>query len=115
MPVLMPAEELRWQATEFKGVAAAVLWGNPENESKGGELLKLDSGLAFPHHKHTYDERVLIISGTFVFISEHREETELQPGSYYYLPADVMHASRCSAGTQCLVYSEVVPRTSVKK
>jgi len=115
MPVLMAAEDLRWQATEFKGVASAVLWGDPENESQGGELLKVEGGLAFPRHKHSYDERVLIISGTFVFISEHGKETELRPGSYYYLPAGVMHASRCSGGSQCVVYSEVLPRPGVKK
>jgi hypothetical protein len=66
--VLHSSDELHWQATEFKGVQVAVLWGDPESESRGGELLKVESGLAFPEHAHRYDERVLVISGSFVFI-----------------------------------------------
>ena len=110
-PLVLAIQEAEWKPTGFKGVEAAVLWGDPESDARGGELLKMDGGLAFPPHKHSYDERVLVISGTFVFIQPAGNDRQLRAGSYYYLPADVMHASRCDAGPTCLVYSEVIPRS----
>lgn len=111
---VIPIEQARWQATSFSGVEAAVLWGDPERDAQGAELLKIRAGIAFPRHTHTYDERVLVISGTFVLILSEGAEQELHPGSYYYLPADLLHSSRCDAGESCLVQSEVIPRTKAK-
>ena len=108
-PLVLAIQEAKWEPTGFKGVKAAVLWGDPESDTRGGELLKMDGGLASPPHKHNYDERVLVISGTFVLIQPAGNDQRLRAGSYYYLPANVMHASRCDLGPICLVYSEVIP------
>lgn len=106
---ILPIDEAEWQGTEFKGVEAAVLWGDPEHDARGGELLKMAGGLAFPRHKHTYDERVLVIAGVFIVTTPTAGERSLRPGSYYYLPAEIEHASRCETGVACVVYSEVIP------
>ena len=114
-PLIIPADEARWRGTEFKGVEAAVLWGDPDAELPGAELLRIAPDLAFPEHTHSYDERVLVLSGTFVFILPGANERQLQQGSYYYLPAGVVHSSRCAAAIKCLVYSEVIPHSEAKK
>ena len=106
---VLPIEEARWLATEFKGVEAAVLWGDPERDARGGELLRMAGGLVFPRHRHTYDERVIVLAGTFVLVGSGGAERTLHAGSYYYLPAATDHASRCAPGAACLVYSEVIP------
>lgn len=106
---VLPIEEARWLGTEFKGVEAAVLWGDPERDARGGELLRMAGGLAFPRHRHTYDERVLVLAGTFVLVGTDGVERTLHAGSYYYLPAATEHASRCAPGAACVVYSEVIP------
>jgi len=114
-PLIIPADEARWRATKFKGVEAAVLWGDPDAELRGAELLRIAPDLAFPEHTHSYDERVLVLSGPFVFMLPGANERQLQQGSYYYLPAGVVHSSRCAAAMKCLVYSEVIPRTEAKR
>ena len=107
--LILAIDDAKWQMTEFIGVEAAVLWGDPEHEARGAELLRIGAGIAFPKHTHAYDERTMVISGTFVLIDNRGDERPLRPGSYYYLPARIEHASRCGSDATCILYSEVIP------
>src|SRR5215475_8261421 len=86
--VVVPAAEARWVDLDPKGapgVKIADLWGN---HTKGafGTFIKLPAGLAAPLHTHTYDYKVVIVSGTYIQVPEGRPEFRLGPGSYFLQP-----------------------------
>src|SRR6266571_3465141 len=67
-PIIMPAGDLKWtdlDPTGAPGVKVADLWGD---HTKGafGAFFKFPAGFAAPLHTHTYDMKVVIVSGTFI-------------------------------------------------
>ena len=97
--IVMPANDMKWTDLDpsgAPGVKVANLWGN---YSKGafGALFKLPAGFAAPLHTHTYDMKVVIVSGTYIQAPEGKPEFRLGPGSYFlqpggkYQPHDNLH------------------------
>src|SRR6187549_3834922 len=86
--VVVPAADMKWTDLDpsgAPGVKVADLWGS---HAKGafGALFKLPAGFAAPLHTHTYDIKVVIVSGTYVQAPEGKPEFRLGPGSYFMQP-----------------------------
>ena len=84
--LVMPTDDVKWtDLAGAPGVKVADLWGN---HAKGpfGALFKLPAGFAAPLHTHTYDMKVVILSGTYIQAPEGKPEFRLGPGSYLLQP-----------------------------
>jgi hypothetical protein len=108
-PIVMPAGELKWTDLDPKGapgVKVADLWGD---HTKGafGAFFKLPAGFAAPLHTHTYDIKVVFVSGTYIQQPEGKPEFRLGPGSYLMQPGgNYRHTTSCDKGSECLFFVE---------
>jgi hypothetical protein len=107
--VVMPASDLKWadlDPTGAPGVKIADLWGD---HAKGafGAFLKLPAGFAVPLHTHTYDIKVVIVSGTYIQKPEHKPEFRIGPGSYFMQPGgNYRHTTSCDTASDCVLFAE---------
>ena len=103
--VIMPAADLKWtdlDPTGAPGVKVADLWGN---HTKGpfGAFFKLPAGFAVPLHTHTFDMKVVIVSGTYIQAPEGKPEFRLGPGSYFLQPGgNYRHTTSCDPAAECV-------------
>jgi len=108
-PIFMPAGDLKWIDLDPKGapgVKVADLWGN---HAKGafGAYLKLPAGFATPLHTHTYDMKVIFVSGTYIQAPEGKPEVRLGPGSYMMQPGgNYRHTTSCDKSADCVFFVE---------
>jgi len=103
--VNQPPELIAWQQSP-EGASFATLWGDLMAD-KHGAMIKLPGGVSSPMHIHTVDMHGIVISGTFSHIAEGAEassEIDLPPGSYYLLPANLPHISRCVSEVECVTF-----------
>jgi Domain of unknown function (DUF4437) len=107
--VVMPAADVKWtdlDPTGAPGVKIADLWGD---HTKGafGAFLKLPAGFAVPLHTHTYDIKVVFVSGLYIQGPEGKPEFRLGPGSYLMQPGgNYRHTTACDKASECLFYAE---------
>jgi len=106
--VVMPASNLKWTDLDpgAPGVKVADLWGN---HAKGafGAFFTLPAGFAAPLHTHTYDMKVVIISGTYIQAPEGKPEFRLAPGSYFMQPGgNYRHTTSCDKASDCVFFVE---------
>lgn len=107
--VVKPAADLTWGDLDPKGapgVKVAKLWGDP---AKGafGAFFKLPAGFAVPLHTHTYDIKVVIVSGTYIQVPEGKPEFRIGPGSYFMQPGgDYRHTTACDTTSECVFLAE---------
>ena len=104
--VVWPAGDIQWKENpNMKGVWAATLWGDP---TKGAyaTLRKVPAGMDLGKHSHSFDQKVVAVSGTFEFTIEGQPMKELPPGSYVLTPAHVKHTSKCKEGADCVYFEE---------
>ena len=77
------------------GAQAAVLLGSPAKDGPFVLRLKFPAGFIVPPHRHSKDEFVTVISGTFAAMSGETVDREgirpLPPGSFIHLPAGMPH------------------------
>ena len=77
------------------GAQAAALLGSPAKEGPFVLRLKFPAGFIVPPHRHSKDEFVTVISGTFAIASgEKVDRASLQPlptASFVHLPAGMPH------------------------
>ena len=106
--VVMPASDVKWTDLDpgAPGVKVADLWGNHANGAFGA-LFKLPAGFAAPLHTHTYDMKVVILSGTYIQAPEGKPEFRLGPGSYFMQPGgDYRHTTSCDQASDCVFFVE---------
>ena len=106
--VVMPASDIKWidLGPGAPGAKVANLWGN---HTKGafGALFKLPAGFAAPLHTHTYDMKVVIVSGTYIQAPEGKPEFRLGPGSYFLQPGgNYRHTTTCDKASDCVFLVE---------
>ena len=107
--VVTPASDVKWadlDPTGAPGVKIADLWGD---HTKGayGAFFKLPAGFAAPLHTHTYDIKVVIVSGTYIQSPERRPEFRLGPGSYFMQPGgNYRHTTSCDKASDCVFFAE---------
>ncbi len=74
---------------------------------KHGAMVKLPGGASSPMHIHSVDMHGIVISGTFSHIAEDADpstEIDLPAGSYYLLPANLPHISKCVSTVDCVTF-----------
>ncbi len=106
--VVMPASDVKWTdvGPGAPGVKVVDLWGNHANGAFGA-LFKLPAGFAAPLHTHTYDMKVVILSGTYIQAPEGKPEFRLGPGSYFMQPGgDYRHTTSCDQASDCVFFVE---------
>jgi anti-sigma factor ChrR (cupin superfamily) len=107
--VVMPANDMKWTDLDpsgAPGVKVADLWGNHASGAFGA-LLKLPAGFAVPLHTHTYDMKVVIVSGTYVQAPDGKPEFRLGPGSYFLQPGGTYrHTTTCDKASDCVFFVE---------
>ena len=102
--VVMPATDMKWAdlGPGAPGVKVADLWGNHATGAFGA-LFKLPAGFAAPLHTHTYDMKVVIVSGTYIQAPEGKPEFRLGPGSYFLQPSgNYRHTTTCDKTADCV-------------
>lgn len=108
-PIPISVADLKWVDLDPKGapgVKVVDVWGD---HTKGayGAFFKLPAGFAAPLHTHTYDIKVVFISGMYVQQPEGKPAFRLGPGSYLMQPGgNYRHTTSCEQGADCVFYAE---------
>lgn len=114
-PVIWPAADQKW--TDAPGAPAGVklvtLWGD---SAKGayGVIEKFPAGFSAPLHTHSYDMRIVVISGTFLHTPEGKPEVRLGAGSYLLQPANYRHSTGCDKASECVFFAESTGKFDIK-
>ena len=107
--VVVPAGELKWVDLDPKGapgVKFADVWGD-HSKSGFGAFVKLPAGFVAPLHTHTYDYKVVTVSGTYIQVPEGKPEFRLGPGSYFMQPGgNYKHTTSCDKASDCVFFLE---------
>lgn len=108
-PDFRSASDLKWVDLDpagAPGVKVAPLWGDHQ-KGAFGVLFKLPAGFAAPLHRHTYDMRLVIVSGTYIQAPAGKPEVRLGPGSYLMQPGgDYRHITTCGETEDCVFFVE---------
>lgn len=108
-PTPISATELKWTDLDpsgAPGVKVADLWGD-HGKGAFGALFRLPAGFTAPLHTHTYDMRVVIVSGTYIQAPEGKPEFRLGAGSYLMQPGGTYrHTTSCAQGSECVFFVE---------
>lgn len=95
---VVPADAIKWGPAPPslpKGAQAAVLLGSPAKEGPFVLRLKFPAGFTVPPHRHSKDELVTVISGSFAISSGEKVDRAalkpLGPASFIHLPAGMPH------------------------
>ena len=100
--VLTPSTDIKWaDVPGFPGLQMAAVQGDP---AKGPHhsMLKFKSGFEAPVHHHSADHYGTVVTGTLVLISDGRE-VRLPAGSYFAFTGKMPHATKCEAGSDCVL------------
>lgn len=93
---------------EFDEMAPYVDMANAHGNRKEGAhgtVGKMKAGSKTPRHSHSNAYHGVVISGTMVHQFDGQENPpQLTAGSYWYVPADKIHFTTCSAYEQCVFY-----------
>jgi quercetin dioxygenase-like cupin family protein len=112
--ILWPAADIQWSdSPALPGARIAVLWGDPKTGAYGS-LKSIPAGKVLPSHSHTYEQKVVVVSGSIVLGIEGGHAKELGPGSYAFVPGGLKHTATCVAGADCLYFEEQPGRSDVK-
>lgn len=101
----LPADSLGWETTE-EGVAFAPLVGKRFEEPYMA-MVQLPAGLASPAHTKTANMFGVVISGAMVHSrvgADPAAETLLPAGSFYKIPANLPHISKCVSVVDCVTF-----------
>jgi len=100
-----PTEKLDWQTTP-EGVAFAALVGDRFAEPYMA-MVKLLAGLARPAFAKSASMYGVMITGSMVHSavgSDPQEDIVLSEGSFYRIPKDLPHVSKCVSNTDCITF-----------
>ena len=112
--VVWPAADIKWSDNPaIPGAKIAVLWGDPKAGAYGA-LKTLPAGSTLRLHTHTYDQKVLPVSGTIVLSIYGGASKELGPGSYAFIPGGLKHSADCKAGAACMYFEEQPGASDIK-
>jgi quercetin dioxygenase-like cupin family protein len=99
------AEEIKWGAAPASlppGAQASALLGSPAKEGPFVLRLKFPKGFVIPPHRHSKDEFVTVISGSFHITAGEKVDRSaggLKASSFVHLPAGMPHFAFTSEET----------------
>ena len=100
-----PPDTLEWITTP-EGVAFASLTGNRFAESYMA-MVKLPAGLVSPAHIKTSNMFGVVVSGSMVHFAadeKPKDNVILPEGSFYKIPKNVPHISKCVSEADCITF-----------
>jgi len=96
---------LKWQ--DVPNTNGAVSYANVEGNIFGkgpySAYVKFRKGTDNGLHQHSQALPTVVLKGTFYAVIDGKR-TEFSAGSYYKLPADLVHESGCTAAADCLLF-----------
>lgn len=98
-------DQLDWETTE-EGVAFAPLIGQRFEEPYMAMVL-LPGGLTSPAHMKTANMFGVVVSGTMIHAAvgaDSGKEILLPAGSFYKIPANLPHISKCVSEADCVTF-----------
>lgn len=101
----VPSAELDWATTD-EGASFAPLVGDRFEEPYMA-MVQLPAGLVSPPHTKTANMFGVVVSGSFVHVplgSDPDDEVLLPAGSFYKIPANLPHISKCVSETECVSF-----------
>ncbi|HEK1685808.1 TPA: cupin domain-containing protein [Pseudomonas putida] len=107
--------ELKWQ--DVPNTQGAVSYANVEGDIFGkgpySAYVKFKKGVDNGLHQHTETLPTVVLEGTFYAVIDGKR-TEFPAGSYYKLPANLVHESGCTAAADCLLFQYQADRFDLK-
>lgn len=85
------------------GCQIAVLQGDPSGPN-ADVLLRVQSGVVLPPHRHTSTERMILVGGRMQVRYEGAEPIVLNVGDYAYGPANLAHDASCLGPEACTLF-----------
>ena len=101
----LPTSKLAWEHTP-EGVAFAPLKGDRFSEAYMA-MVRLPAGLASPAHSKTANMFGVMVSGAMVHSvvgADVKEDVILPEGSFYTIPKNVPHISKCVSSVDCVTF-----------
>ncbi len=88
------------------GPQMAALWGDPTSGPYGA-LLRVPAGFQSPMHRHSSDERVVVITGASIHWVEGEDPDDaptMRAGDYMLMPAGVNYVSAAAGDEECVEF-----------
>ena len=102
-PITKTPDQLKWTPIpDGNGAMTALAWGDPNGSH--GAFNKFPAGFVAPLHTHSFDLRIVVVSGTMSMTGADGKETVFPAGSFYSQPNTYQHVTQCKAGSECLAY-----------
>jgi hypothetical protein len=103
-PMAIDISSARW--VSLPGGTQSAPLGGDITKGPYGAFRKFGAGTTNALHTHSYDLRMIVISGTLLGGVKESAEKEYGPGTYLFLPAGMKHITGCKAGADCFIYQE---------
>lgn len=102
--VSVPVSQLKWtELTGSNGIMYANVRGDLTGKAPYEAFVLFPAGRDNPTHHHTQSLPTVVVQGTFYAVIDGKR-TEYPAGSFYDLPAGLVHESGCVAGMNCLLF-----------
>jgi hypothetical protein len=102
-PLTKTPDQLKWAPIpDGNGAMTALAWGDPNGTH--GAFNKFPAGFVAPLHTHSFDLRIVVLSGTMSMTGSDGKETLLPAGSFFLQPNTYKHVTQCKEGAECLAY-----------
>ncbi len=99
--VMKPANTLEWVAPNK--IPFSYVWGDFKQDAHG-EFVHFPAGFVSPVHHHSNGYHGVIIEGVLMNPMGRAESAENLPaGSYYFVPGDALHTTRCISDQDCVI------------
>ena len=85
------------------GCEIAVLNGDPAKNNLD-IFFKVPGDFHIPYHKHTSQERMVLVSGILDVTYDNHEKAIIHAGEYAFGPAQLPHSAYCHKGDDCVLY-----------
>ncbi len=107
--ITVPLDSQRWYPLDPGnpgGVQMATLWGDPM-VGPFGALLKVPARFESPMHRHSNDERVVVVRGASIHWTESESRAtarRVTAGDFLIMPSGVNHVSAATDDGECLEF-----------
>lgn len=93
-------ENVSWEKAG-DGVEETILWGSEENNNAVWAF-RMQPGVEFPLHGHTYSYHGVAIQGTWVHIDDKGNEIAIGQEGFAFIQAGNFHGDRCEGPEVCI-------------
>ena len=100
--VMKPADTLEWVAPNW--IPSSYVWGD-FTQGAHGEFVRFPAGFVSPVHHHSNPYHGVIVEGVLMNPMGRAESADHLPaGSYYFVPGNAVHTTRCVSEQDCVIY-----------